>query len=100
MKNIFQLVFHFGPFCHPYTQGIVMQKVRIGLIGTGYIGRCHAIAYSQASTVFKLKGELVREMVAEVNPDVARAQAAALGFNRSTGDRRELVADEERESGG
>ena len=39
-----------------------MQKVRIGLIGTGYIGRCHAIAYSQAATVFKLKGELVREM--------------------------------------
>ncbi|MGE9549729.1 Gfo/Idh/MocA family protein [Erwinia amylovora] len=70
-----------------------MEKVRIGLIGTGYIGRCHAIAYAQAATVFSLKGEIVREMVAEVNPDVARAQAAALGFNRSTGDWRELVAD-------
>lgn len=29
-----------------------MQKVRIGLIGTGYIGRCHAIAYAQVATVF------------------------------------------------
>ncbi|WP_428943436.1 Gfo/Idh/MocA family protein [Pantoea sp. FN060301] len=70
-----------------------MNKVRIGLIGTGYIGRCHAIAYAQAATVFSLKGEIVREMVAEVNLDVARAQAAALGFARATGDWRELVAD-------
>ena len=23
-----------------------MKQVRIGLIGTGYIGRCHAIAYA------------------------------------------------------
>ncbi|MEE6069861.1 gfo/Idh/MocA family oxidoreductase, partial [Avibacterium paragallinarum] len=28
-----------------------MKKVKIGLIGTGYIGRCHAIAYAQAPTV-------------------------------------------------
>ncbi|QUG75200.1 gfo/Idh/MocA family oxidoreductase [Erwinia sp. E602] len=70
-----------------------MQKVRIGLIGTGYIGRCHAIAYAQAPTVFNLKGELVREMVAEVTPELAREKAEAFGFNRSTGDWRELVAD-------
>ncbi len=25
-----------------------MNKVRIGMIGSGYIGRCHAIAYAQA----------------------------------------------------
>ncbi|MFG6075506.1 Gfo/Idh/MocA family protein [Erwinia sp. DT-104] len=70
-----------------------MKKVRIGLIGTGYIGRCHAIAYAQAATVFALKGEIVREMVAEVSPAVAKAQAAALGFARWTGDWRELAAD-------
>ena len=33
-----------------------MKEVRIGLIGTGYIGRAHAIAYAQAPTVFPLKG--------------------------------------------
>ncbi|MFU9138766.1 Gfo/Idh/MocA family protein [Erwinia tasmaniensis] len=70
-----------------------MVKVRIGLIGTGYIGRCHAIAYAQAPTVFALKGEVVREMVAEIDPEIAKAQAAALSFNRSTGDWHELVAD-------
>lgn len=70
-----------------------MQQVRVGLIGTGYIGRCHAIAYAQAPVVFPLKGQLVREMLAEVTPELAARQAEALGFNRSTGDWRELVAD-------
>lgn len=70
-----------------------MKKVRIGLIGTGYIGKAHAIAYAQAPTVFDLRGELVREMVAEVTPELAATRAAAFGFNRSTSNWRELVAD-------
>ena len=63
-----------------------MKEVRIGLIGTGYIGKAHAIAYAQAPTVFNLRGKLVREMVAEVNPTLAAERAQAFGFNRSTGD--------------
>ncbi len=70
-----------------------MNEVRIGLIGTGYIGRCHAIAFAQASTVFPLRGTLVREMVAEVTPQLAAERANAFGFSRSTGDWRELVTD-------
>ncbi|MGL4860723.1 MAG: Gfo/Idh/MocA family protein, partial [Enterobacteriaceae bacterium] len=70
-----------------------MRQVRIGLIGSGYIGRCHAIAYAQAPTVFALKGTVVREMLAEVTPELAAQRAAELGFSRSCGDWRELVAD-------
>ncbi|WHP82061.1 Gfo/Idh/MocA family protein [Edwardsiella anguillarum] len=70
-----------------------MKEVRIGLIGTGYIGRAHAIAYAQAPVVFNLRGRLVREMVAEVTPTLAAERAQALGFNRATGDWRALVAD-------
>ena len=70
-----------------------MKQVRIGLIGTGYIGKAHAIAYAQAPTVFNLQGQLVREMVAEVTPELAAERAQAFGFRRSTGDWRELVAD-------
>nr|WP_154324800.1 Gfo/Idh/MocA family oxidoreductase [Pantoea sp. 201603H] len=70
-----------------------MKKVKVGLIGTGYIGRCHAIAYAQAPTVFDLKGEIVREMLAEVNPELAARQANAFGFRRSTGNWRDLVSD-------
>ena len=70
-----------------------MTQVRIGLIGTGYIGRAHAIAFSQAPTVFPLKGELVCEMVAEITPELAKQRAQEFGFRRSTGDWRALVAD-------
>ena len=59
-----------------------MKKVRIGLIGTGYIGRCHAIAYAQAATVFPLKGELVLEYLAEITPELAAQKAKEFGFNR------------------
>ena len=70
-----------------------MKEVRIGLIGTGYIGKAHAIAYAQAPTVFNLRGRLVREMVAEVTPELAAARAQAFGFNRSTGDWRSVTAN-------
>lgn len=70
-----------------------MKEVRIGLIGSGYIGRAHAIAYAQAPVVFNLRGKLVREMVAEITPQLAAEAACAFGFKRATGDWRELVAD-------
>lgn len=70
-----------------------MQKVRVGLIGTGYIGRCHAIAYAQVATVFPLKGSPVLEMLAEVTPELAQQRATEFGFARSTANWRELVAD-------
>ncbi|QLB12658.1 putative dehydrogenase [Bisgaardia hudsonensis] len=70
-----------------------MKKIRIGLIGTGYIGRCHAIAYSQVSTVFSLDAELELEYLAEITPELAIQKAKEFGFNRSTGNWRDVVCD-------
>lgn len=70
-----------------------MKEIRIGMIGTGYIGRAHAIAYAQAPTVFPLQGKLVREMIAEITPELAQTRAQEMGFNRATDDWRKLVAD-------
>ncbi|MGV7960814.1 Gfo/Idh/MocA family oxidoreductase [Photorhabdus tasmaniensis] len=70
-----------------------MKKIRIGLIGAGYIGRAHAIAYTQAPTVFPLAGRLVCEMVAEVTTELAAKRSKALGFRRFTNNWHELVAD-------
>lgn len=70
-----------------------MKKVRIGLIGTGYIGRCHAIAYAQAPTVFPLDAELVLEYLAEITPELAAQKAKEFGFQRSTGNWLDVVQD-------
>ena len=70
-----------------------MKKVRVGLIGTGYIGRCHAIAYAQAPTVFPLDAELVLEYLAEITPELAAQKAKEFGFNRYTGNWMDVVQD-------
>ncbi|QLB15907.1 myo-inositol 2-dehydrogenase [Mannheimia granulomatis] len=70
-----------------------MKTVKIGLVGTGYIGRCHAIAYAQAPTLFPLKGKLQLEYLAEINQALAEQKAQEFGFNRATDDWRKLVAD-------
>lgn len=70
-----------------------MKQVRIGLVGTGYIGRCHAIAYAQAPTVFPLDAELVLEYLAEITSELAEKKAKEFGFKRFTGDWRDIVQD-------
>lgn len=70
-----------------------MKTVKIGLVGTGYIGRCHAIAYAQAPTLFPLKGKLQLEYLAEINQELAEQKAQEFGFNRATDDWRKLVSN-------
>lgn len=70
-----------------------MKTIRIGLIGTGYMGKAHTIAFNTASSVFALSAQLVCEMVAEVTPELAAEKAQKFGFNRSTGDWKVLVND-------
>ena len=68
-------------------------ELRIGLIGTGYMGKAHCIAFQTASAVFPLSGTIVCEMVADINAELAAQKATEFGFKRSTGDWRELVND-------
>jgi predicted dehydrogenase len=70
-----------------------MKKIGIGLVGSGFMGRSHAHAFRAAPGVFDLPLQPVFEMLADVNADVAAKAAAALGFGRSTGDWKVLVAD-------
>lgn len=70
-----------------------MKKIGIGLVGSGFMGRSHAHAFRAAPGVFDLPLQPVFEMLADVNADVAAKAAAALGFGRSTGDWKQLVAD-------
>ncbi len=70
-----------------------MEKIGVGLIGTGYMGKCHALAWNAVSGVFggELKPELV--MLAEVSEELAAARAKDFGFARSTGNWRDMLAD-------
>ncbi|GGY05894.1 myo-inositol 2-dehydrogenase [Litchfieldella qijiaojingensis] len=70
-----------------------MQTLKIGLIGTGYMGKAHAIALKAAPTVFSLSATPVCELLAEVDDELAEWKARELGFARSTGNWKALVAD-------
>ncbi|MCE8035915.1 Gfo/Idh/MocA family oxidoreductase [Billgrantia tianxiuensis] len=72
-----------------------MQTLKFGLIGTGYMGKAHAIALRAAPTVFPLPAHPVCELLAEVDGELAARKARELGFARATGDWKALVSDPE-----
>jgi predicted dehydrogenase len=68
-------------------------KLRVGLIGSGFMGKAHAFGYATAMRVFDLPYELELHTIADVNDLAATKAAAALGFSRATEEWRSLVAD-------
>ncbi|ONH55607.1 Predicted dehydrogenase [Pseudomonas cedrina] len=70
-----------------------MRELGIGLIGTGFMGRAHALAFNNARTVFELPVHL--KLAALADADTARAQhcATAWGFARAHGDWQALIDD-------
>ena len=70
------------------------NKMRVGLVGSGYMGKAHAIAYRNAMAAFAISQEQLQcEMLADATPELAEIKAQELGFNRSTGDWKQLVSD-------
>ena len=68
-----------------------MRTLGIGLIGSGFIGKVHALAYRSAPSVFDVAPPRLA-VLADVDGQTARRAADALGFDHSTGDWRELIA--------
>uniref|UniRef100_A6VVP2 Oxidoreductase domain protein n=1 Tax=Marinomonas sp. (strain MWYL1) TaxID=400668 RepID=A6VVP2_MARMS len=70
------------------------KQMRVGLVGSGYMGKAHAIAYRNAMAAFAIpQGQLHCEMLADATPELAEMKALELGFNRSTGDWKSLIND-------
>ncbi len=67
--------------------------IGVGLIGSGFMGRTHAVAFSNVNRVFDLPISADLVVLADVDPAAAARGAYALGFSRSTGDWTQLVAD-------
>ena len=68
-----------------------MRALGVGLIGTGYMGKCHALAWNAVAPVF---GDVARPrlaMLCEVDDALAARRARELGFAGSTADWSALV---------
>lgn len=70
-------------------------QLRIGLIGTGFMGKTHVFGFAAAQRVFDLPYELVLHTIADRTEDLAAQAARTLGFARASGDWRRLVEDPE-----
>ncbi len=70
-----------------------MDSIGVGLIGTGYMGKCHALAWTGVRAVFGDAPIVRRAVLCEVDDDLARRRADEFGFAASTADWPALVSD-------
>ncbi|MEO0653236.1 MAG: Gfo/Idh/MocA family oxidoreductase [Pseudomonadota bacterium] len=68
-----------------------MQRIGIGIIGGGYMGKAHAAAMAAVGAVFETTLRPSLEMVAASTPESAARYRDAFGFARATDDWREVV---------
>ena len=66
-------------------------QIRVGLIGTGFMGKAHVFGYATAARVFDLPFEVVLDTVADVTDESARRAAVQYGFETSTSDWRSII---------
>ena len=70
-----------------------MDELGIGLIGTGFMGRAHALAFRSVGAVFELPVRLHLAALADADAQRAEHCAGAWGFARAHGDWQGLIAD-------
>lgn len=67
--------------------------LRVGLIGSGFMGKAHVFGYATAEKVFDLPARIALHTVADVTDEAAGRAARAFGFARATSDWRAMVSD-------
>ncbi len=70
-----------------------METLGVGLIGTGFMGKCHALAYRNVRAVMGDVPRLRLEVLCDTPEAKAAAFADQFGFARAESDWRALVAD-------
>ena len=71
-----------------------MKEIRIGLVGSGWMGKAHSSALADAQMLFGPEyGVAAFEIVADANEAAAKAAQQKIGFRRVTTDWHEVVAD-------
>jgi predicted dehydrogenase len=71
-----------------------MQHLNVGLIGGGFMGKAHSLAYAAMPMFFWPAPALpIRHTIAEATDELAAEAARRFGFERSTSDWRSVVND-------
>jgi len=70
-----------------------MKEIGVGVIGTGFMGKAHSIAYSASASVFGTGLRPRLEMVCDLSPERAQNRATDLGFSRYSADWQDVVND-------
>ncbi|MDX6748701.1 Gfo/Idh/MocA family oxidoreductase [Geminicoccaceae bacterium 1502E] len=70
-----------------------MAEIGIGLIGTGFMGQAHALAFGAVAPIFEPPVRPRLELVADLDPAAAERTRQRHGFARATADWRTLVED-------
>ncbi|MGQ0610062.1 MAG: Gfo/Idh/MocA family protein [Paracoccaceae bacterium] len=70
-------------------------RLRIGLIGTGFMGKAHVFGFTSAPRVFDLPYELDLHTLADITSETAAEAARRLGFAHATANWQDIMADPE-----
>ena len=73
-----------------------MRTLNIGMIGGGFMGKAHSLAYAAMPMFFWPAPAIpVRKVVADVTEDLAKEAANRFGFEKHTGDWRRILEDDD-----
>lgn len=67
--------------------------MKVGLIGSGFMGQTHTFGFATASRVFELPVSFEMDILADVTLEKAEAARRSLGFARATDNWRDLIED-------
>ena len=71
-----------------------MSEIGIGIVGGGYLGKAHSVAYAAVGAVFGTKLRPRLEMICASSDASAERYRATFGFQRATSDWQVLVNDD------
>jgi predicted dehydrogenase len=70
-----------------------MREIGVGIIGTGFMGKAHALAYKAVAGIFPDIPHPVMEAVSDIDRPAAEEAARKFGFKRVHADWRSLIED-------
>lgn len=69
------------------------KPIGVGLLGTGFMGKCHALAWNAVKPTYGDIPDIRLVHLGEADHTLAERRACEFGFERASGDWRKVVAD-------